>query len=647
MELFRREIDKSILDELKDKIYIYLQGKNLDANFFKSNMDAVTGLYVENSKERGGSIMQSRSATATRPAEIMLDKQFIEFDSNNNPIQIDRNMQKLIKSQLGHELIHSAARYDGFTGILSVSNNRGLNEGITQMLTEKIFGYTVSSNTDSYKDYKAIAQILDITFGEDVILNSYFNHTNTLEQKCNLLSNDSNFYKDLNKVINVMYTIKSNKLEKDSYYANMSIPIYDELRKSLLQKICTDIVIPTLRTLSKEQQTDYINKILESVKDNQEFSNQLSITIKNISSKATTKKQLSDVQKRKEFIDKVYSGVDCNSIVTINQNGKIFTKDNEEITDKYLQEKILSQLYFQENNYSKERRDNFANNVHKICENLEQDNIFEFGNNEKDALARKKLFSAIKVSARNKGYIILNTLEECDSEEAISLNAIQIPNYKNPVSFQQLQSIYENYTIDYDSEMQMFAKSRDSESRIDDIHISRLAKFANMWAAAAGSKWTEEEKIKGETYAFNESSEKVFNKLSELVNRSLNERGTIDTQEIYNEIANGDYKYSEEIINALFKRPESIKIINDFYRMQNPKARLETELAKTSSEFVMEIDGKEYRENEAKGIVETIEIEGINKKCIDEGLRSSEIAQMYKNIQTQIQTNEKEIGGNR
>lgn len=118
MEVYRKQMDANVLEQLKDKIQKYLEKQGLDnADFIRQNMDEVSGLYVENSLEQGGPKMQSRGARANRLSEIMLDKGFVELDENDNPINIDQSVRRLVSSQLGHELLHSGARFDGYTGI--------------------------------------------------------------------------------------------------------------------------------------------------------------------------------------------------------------------------------------------------------------------------------------------------------------------------------------------------------------------------------------------------------------------------------------------------------------------------------------------------------------------------------------------------
>lgn len=113
-----------------------------------------------------------------------------------------------------------------------------------------------------------------------------------------------------------------------------------------------------------------------------------------------------------------------------------------------------------------------------------------------------------------------------------------------------------------------------------------MGRFAAIWAGAAGTKWISDEEIRGITYAFNEPSERVFSKLGELVVKSMTEKGTIDTENIYKAISNDGYKHSEEIVRTLLSNPASIKIVYDFYKMQNDDAKLETRLAKSTNEIL-------------------------------------------------------------
>lgn len=637
---YREKLDKSMLESLKDKIQNYLQSKGLKTvDFIRQNMDSVENLYVEASDTRKLPKMESRGAKPDKTAEIMINKMFIKVDENDKPVNIDKKLRKLIHSQLGHELLHAAARFDGYTGIINNKNNRGLNEGLTQMFTEKIFGYVVSPNSDGYKDYKKFAKILDITFGEDVTLDSYFNHTNALEEKCNELSGDDNFYRSVNDVLTSMYNIKDSNFKKDKYYGSLMQPIYDRKNELVFQKLCAQIIVPKLRTMSQEDQKKYLTEILESVKDDSVIGKGLEDTIINFGSMSQEQlqqeikridRQLKNVEQRHEFTNQLYSESDYYKLVTISDDGKIHPKSNEKITinNETLQEKILSGLYFQDRNFTEEDKKKFAERVVNKCETLDKSNTVNFGA-KGNPIEKKKTLSAMKYMAKQNGYLVLNSLAECEQADSIELSAIKAPTEKEPLSFQDLKKLYEAYTIDYEEDVnnqwKMVVKNRNTNEQTDNLQLAKIAKFASVWAEATGTKWMADEKIKGMTYAFSEESEQIFNQLGTMISNNITENGTINTKAIYDEISNGNYKYSKEIIHTLFANPVKLGIIYDFYKMQTPEARMETKLAKTSSEFTRRVNPTEYRKVQAEEIVGQINPTSITDSTIKTATGKEEI----------------------
>ncbi len=630
MEIYRKQMDKRVLEQLKDKIQIYLKSKGLrTADFIRENMDKVAGLYVENSVENGKVRMESRGEKTNRPSEIMIDKGFAILDENDNPIGIDNSVKKLIMTQLTHELLHSGARFKDneddekeHTGIIGKTNqNRGLNEGMTQMFTEKIWGYTVSPNADSkYKDYKKIAKILDVTVGENVSLDAYFNHSTALQEACNGLSQDNKFYSDINKYLTSTYYMNpGNALKKgnrDTYYSSIMKPIREKMVDLLYEKVCTQIIIPKLKTLPKEEQQTYLYDILNSVKDEPNVLKTLSNAIvkyANMSDKELQEainvidKDLKRTEQKKQFVLDVYNEKNCSELVIISDDGKTIKSSDDPslvIENESLKEKILSQIYFQEKGISKNA---FGNNVKNICDNLQQDNDLSFDKKEQTALDRKKVFSAMKVTARENGYMILNSLEECESGNNISLNAIDIKKGEN-VKFQDLKNIYQKFQVDYkdDDWTQLYVKDRKTGKEITDPRVVSMAKFASIWSVAAGSKWVSGEEIPGITYAFNESSERIYNKLGELVGNCMTENGMIDTQAIYDELSKDGYKHSEEMIRTLLLNQGNMSIVYDFFKMQNDEAKMETRLSKSSNEFIYGLTGESIVKSEVESIMQLI-----------------------------------------
>lgn len=355
-----------------------------------------------------------------------------------------------------------------------------------------------------------------------------------------------------------------------------------------------------------------MNGILDSVKDEPTVLKRLSDTIikyANMNDKELQKQikgidtDLEKTEQKKQFIIDVYNEKDCSELVIISDNGrtiKSFEDPTFVIEDENLKEKIFSQLYFQEKGCIK---DKFIDGVKDICNNIEEDNDLSF--DQKTPLDRKKIFSAMKVTARENGYMVLNSLEECESGENIPLRGVEV---KKEIHFQDLKEIYQKFEIDYKDKnwTELYVKDRETGNEITDLHIVKMAKFASIWVAAAGTKWMADEQLHGITYAFNEPSERIYNNFSELVEKCMTGNGMIDTQAIYEELSKDQYKHSEEIIRNLLLNQGNMSIVYDFYKMQINKARMETKLSETSNEFIYGYKAESYIEGEVDNILQSI-----------------------------------------
>ena len=296
-------------------------------------------------------------------------------------------------------------------------------------------------------------------------------------------------------------------------------------------------------------------------------------------------KDLQQTEREKQFVIDIYKSQDCSKLVDISEDGKVIRTTGENaftIEDESLKEKIFAQLYFQEKQGTKDKFEEKVSNFYS-----EGKTDFKFGKATDTPLARKKVFSAMKVTAREQGYVVLNSLEECESGDNIQIQSVEAQKGK-PVGFQDLKSIYQKFDIFYknDDYTKLYVKDRVTGKEIIDPKLQIMGKFAAIWAGAAGTKWMSDEEIRGITYAFNEPSERVFSKLGELIGKSMTEKGSIDTEAIYKAISEDSYKHSEEIARTLLSNPASMKIVYDFYKMQNDDAKLETRLSKSTTEIL-------------------------------------------------------------
>lgn len=258
-------LSKEIIDLEEFKSYILvgipkLYGYKLDTKFIKRNMDSVTGLFVED-------LMYAR--LQSRPTEIAISSKYFRFDEEGNLGPYISSYKHMIYLGIIHELLHSASRSYGYNGINDTTDTkRGLNEGITQMLAEDIYGVVVSPFSDAYKDFKKIAKILRHTIGTDEVLNSYFNHTDELQVKCDKMSYQG-FYDELNEELTGLYFMKYD-FAKNSLLKK----VYNERIKIIYKKVIANVIIPKISSLkSVKDRKSYIRNILNSLYDDIEIYN--------------------------------------------------------------------------------------------------------------------------------------------------------------------------------------------------------------------------------------------------------------------------------------------------------------------------------------------------------------------------------------
>lgn len=272
MKNIRIKIDERVLKYIKQRLINHFKFNQILIDRLNSGCQA---LYVENLTETSIARMISRKN------EIAIDKQFVIFDDKGNVIGFDKNATKLIESQLGHELLHAASREKkddiGYNGIRShneqtkqyINNYTGLNEGITQMFTEDVFGYTVSPFSDGYKDLKKIAKIMRLCLGNKPFLNSYFLHNDMLKEACDKLSGND-FYKDLNKALTDLYYLRKSSKNKGESFKQLAIKIYNKRMKACFANVIINLVLPKLELMQENEKKNFIKEILNVVSDDKE-----------------------------------------------------------------------------------------------------------------------------------------------------------------------------------------------------------------------------------------------------------------------------------------------------------------------------------------------------------------------------------------
>ena len=485
VEVRRKELDSSILEGLKINIYNYFNRKSYMNHSYPEillqRMDEKKKLIVENLVEQNIGRMVNRVGTT----DIAIDEQFCEKDANGK-IRFKQNLEKIIKSQIIHELMHSASRTDiaGIREKCDVNENideissllelnryfkskhsnkkysfkrkTGLDEGITQMMAEKVVGYTISPEIDSYKDLKKYAKILENTFGEEIMFNSYFFKTGELEEACQTLTQNHNFWDVFNNILdNEFQIICDSRNPNLNEHSRQTYKWFsDTMQKDIMRYFTANIIIPKLKNSSREEQKQYLEDILNSVKDDEKFKFEIFKQIQELYKK--DKKGLEEEKNIALSNIRAYSDVmlgytkcilddeECSRLLVSdfdhlsirpNKNSKTSYKipnnslleeellaRKKEVNEKNLMYNHLKFDYPELSDFeiwnviNKKYNDLLEQKIERILAGRE----INFGDD--DIMEKKSKLATIKIALLNKGYIVSNKLSECENTDNLKLD---------------------------------------------------------------------------------------------------------------------------------------------------------------------------------------------------------------------------------
>jgi hypothetical protein len=563
----RIEIDKNILVSLKTRIIRKIpQLYNFDFNEkLIANMNNVEALYVENLKE------QLNFRMISRMKDIGIDESFVNLDSNGNFIGFKQHMLKLIYSQLGHELLHNASRSDGHSGINSPSMNcRGLNEGITQMITEDIFGYVVSPFSDGYRDLKKVAKIISLCVGTTPILNSFFNHTYDLWITLNKSAESIMFYQDLNKDMNDLYEIGHSTKKYDCLYKKNARELYRMKLNHIYKKIITYLVIPKLNTLKIKEKEKFIAKLLEVTSDDKEAQDDISIILANMMNKTNIqleqekvkiKDRENSLDERFEFVRLIYSNPEkALSLLRVDNKGNItlMSTPQRRIIDPLLCSKIYTAMF--EHDFPNMNPNIFRN----VIEGIKDGKKLTF--KDRNILNKRKSFEAFKNYAFENGVIILNSYLECDTTQSIQPSIIRIEENQT-TSFSDLRTISERFELQSEKFGNGYVScevvDRITREKVNDYYIKNCALFSLLWRYSAATKHHGNDESDANE-AFSYQNERLYSDIVSIMKTSILRTGNLDINAILKYAESSKYKHASHIVGLLFRSPVSYEWIYKF-----------------------------------------------------------------------------------
>lgn len=268
--------DPDFLEEYKEQIISSFSDVTFKERLRK-NMDKICEFIICDRVKNGLSRLVCSGDT------IQMDIQFADITENSFTIKPGC---EYIETIFVHELLHAASQkqrpLNGITEYVrneegKVINRKsvGLNEGITQLLAEKITKKTVSKEIDSYFYNKEIVGLLGESLGFNLVIDSYFGDENKLKNAINSLANNPNYYDDFNKdldTINKLQTtirrIKNGSIvSKDPDTLLKMETILESQQQQLVESLYANVILPSVNKQPEEKRQEKLTLILAKYED--------------------------------------------------------------------------------------------------------------------------------------------------------------------------------------------------------------------------------------------------------------------------------------------------------------------------------------------------------------------------------------------
>lgn len=196
------------------------------------------------------------------------------------------------------------------------------------------------------------------------------------------------------------------------------------------------------------------------------------------------------------------------------------------------------------------------------------------------------------------------------------MNRTHVRDYVPELTFDDMKRMVQVYTIETVNGKDEVVNRR-TKKIVDDPILKSHIQFSLVWLKAAGIKNTPGEIVPGYHYAFEQQNVRtIFDEISKVIVQSIHKSGNIDPMDVLAEIYNkySMYKFADLIVMRLFNTEESIKVLNSFYRQQNPSSIKESvsiqPISANYDTMVRLSERRKQLEEEKKKLLEVIERNG-------------------------------------
>lgn len=320
-----KNINKVILPPDLTQEYSNIDIENLIANCFKENVLEFAKVIIENFSQKDLTIFYNNINTLKIQFENFKLKRFVLGNNNRAEYNIPKNEIYVDKEDytttIYHELFHMASSvykngilYSGFSQETDKSDGvnlgDGLNEGYTQLLTQRYFGYIDNLNK-SYIVEVHYAELLEKIVGQEKMKSLYLNA-------------------DLSGLINEL-KIYSSEEEIGKFFSSLDF-INNHINRKKISHTEKNMITSSLKSASEFLLEAYNVKLKRKLNDKtideNEFVNEICVYFQHLGNEIKGKKysfKYFTAQELKEILSKILN--DFNLNVSINSEEGVILKN--------------------------------------------------------------------------------------------------------------------------------------------------------------------------------------------------------------------------------------------------------------------------------------------------------------------------------
>ena len=241
-------LDKGILLEKRDKTLKYLKNIGINNQRTINNINSDVQIYSAPVTEIYGCTFMQYDGC------IYLDEKFISNPQNKD----------ITNCQITHEFLHGLNTDEnnrsyifGHLAVEAVRKYVGVDEGVTQMITEDIEQKYLPKEEDHYYFLKNIMRIFKVLIGEQKIVNQYLNLGNEFENEVNKVMNDESWFYNFALLMEKYNNLDKKKRQDKQEYKEETNLLEKEILVKVSDLISSKIIINSnvLEELKKEFET--------------------------------------------------------------------------------------------------------------------------------------------------------------------------------------------------------------------------------------------------------------------------------------------------------------------------------------------------------------------------------------------------------